>query len=112
MKPIPSLFSLGLVRWGLLGIFILLLYARLLLPTLVLLFLFLSVEGIPFWSQSALRKLTSSNHVQPTRLFAGEASVLTLSLQNRGFMPILLSWDCLLYTSDAADEEDSVDLGG
>eukprot|EP00656_Telonema_subtile_P029258 TRINITY_DN3241_c0_g1_i1.p1 TRINITY_DN3241_c0_g1~~TRINITY_DN3241_c0_g1_i1.p1 ORF type:complete len:222 (+),score=45.41 TRINITY_DN3241_c0_g1_i1:193-858(+) len=22
------------------------------------------------------------------------------------------SWDCLLYTSDAADEEDSVDLGG
>src|SRR5665648_841508 len=23
-----------------------------------------------------------------------------------------LSWACLLYTSDAADEEDSVDLGG
>ena len=22
------------------------------------------------------------------------------------------SWNCLLYTSDAADEEDSVDLGG
>ena len=22
------------------------------------------------------------------------------------------SWSCLLYTSDAADEEDSVDLGG
>ena len=22
------------------------------------------------------------------------------------------TWDCLLYTSDAADEEDSVDLGG
>ncbi|HZK84370.1 MAG TPA: DUF58 domain-containing protein [Desulfosporosinus sp.] len=93
MKPIPSLFSLGLVRWGLLGIFILLLYARLLLPTLVLLFLFLTVEGMRFWSQSALRKLTSSIHVQPTRLFAGEASVLTLSLQNRGFMPILLSWE-------------------
>src|SRR5665648_1300884 len=24
----------------------------------------------------------------------------------------LCSWSCLLYTSDAADEEDSVDLGG
>ena len=23
-----------------------------------------------------------------------------------------LAWVCLLYTSDAADEEDSVDLGG
>ena len=23
-----------------------------------------------------------------------------------------LQWNCLLYTSDAADEEDSVDLGG
>ena len=22
------------------------------------------------------------------------------------------TWSCLLYTSDAADEEDSVDLGG
>ena len=25
---------------------------------------------------------------------------------------LLTPWACLLYTSDAADEEDSVDLGG
>src|SRR5665648_1302748 len=28
------------------------------------------------------------------------------------FVNLTLYWDCLLYTSDAADEEDSVDLGG
>ena len=27
-------------------------------------------------------------------------------------MPFLMNIFCLLYTSDAADEEDSVDLGG
>eukprot|EP00658_Telonema_sp_P-2_P049771 TRINITY_DN37893_c0_g1_i1.p2 TRINITY_DN37893_c0_g1~~TRINITY_DN37893_c0_g1_i1.p2 ORF type:complete len:101 (-),score=19.32 TRINITY_DN37893_c0_g1_i1:99-401(-) len=27
-------------------------------------------------------------------------------------LSVLLSYHCLLYTSDAADEEDSVDLGG
>ena len=26
--------------------------------------------------------------------------------------PLAIGCDCLLYTSDAADEEDSVDLGG
>ena len=28
------------------------------------------------------------------------------------FLSLEISWTCLLYTSDAADEEDSVDLGG
>ena len=28
------------------------------------------------------------------------------------FVRVDPSWSCLLYTSDAADEEDSVDLGG
>ena len=93
MKPIPSIFSMGFVRWGLLAIFVLLLYARLLLPTLVLLFLLLTVEGMRFWSQTALQKLIVAIQVQPTRLFAGETVVLTLSLQNRGFLPILLSWE-------------------
>ena len=96
MKPIPSIFSTGLVRWGLLAIFVFLLYARLLLPTIVLLFLFLTVEGMRFWSRTALQKLTSTIQVQPTRLFTGETVVLTLSLQNRGFLPILLSWELSL----------------
>ena len=30
----------------------------------------------------------------------------------RLFNPTLINQPCLLYTSDAADEEDSVDLGG
>ena len=41
---------------------------------------------------------------------------LTRSLGERGararFRPIRLSGPCLLYTSDAADERSSVDLGG
>src|SRR5674536_209872 len=37
---------------------------------------------------------------------------LLLSLKFRLSSEHVLSYHCLLYTSDAADEEDSVDLGG
>src|SRR5664280_2471644 len=40
------------------------------------------------------------------------AQVRTASLQPRVALPISCANACLLYTSDAADEEDSVDLGG
>src|SRR5665648_1254795 len=36
------------------------------------------------------------------------SEILTLMLM----LPLMLLKSCLLYTSDAADEEDSVDLGG
>jgi len=93
MTPISSIFSVGFIRWGLLMILVFLLYARLLMPSLVLIFLILTVEGMRFWSKTALQKLTSTIQVQPTRLFAGETAVLTLSLHNRGLLPILLSWE-------------------
>src|SRR5664279_6158855 len=36
----------------------------------------------------------------------------TVPLPTGRALPGLTPWGCLLYTSDAADEEDSVDLGG
>eukprot|EP00656_Telonema_subtile_P055927 TRINITY_DN881_c0_g1_i6.p1 TRINITY_DN881_c0_g1~~TRINITY_DN881_c0_g1_i6.p1 ORF type:complete len:382 (-),score=58.66 TRINITY_DN881_c0_g1_i6:13-1158(-) len=44
-----------------------------------------------------------------------DAAVCALPLQCKGLSRLELAWlprGCLLYTSDAADEEDSVDLGG
>eukprot|EP00828_Plagiopyla_frontata_P021050 TRINITY_DN2719_c0_g1_i1.p2 TRINITY_DN2719_c0_g1~~TRINITY_DN2719_c0_g1_i1.p2 ORF type:complete len:120 (+),score=17.32 TRINITY_DN2719_c0_g1_i1:87-446(+) len=50
-------------------------------------------------------------------VMAGLAWLLALGSERLGYnwqwyrIPQYI-WDCLLYTSDAADEEDSVDLGG
>src|SRR5664279_1398225 len=53
------------------------------------------------------------------RIFAILLAILASALwgyscsqQNSPTQPVSLSDHCLLYTSDAADEEDSVDLGG
>eukprot|EP00656_Telonema_subtile_P015903 TRINITY_DN18368_c0_g1_i2.p1 TRINITY_DN18368_c0_g1~~TRINITY_DN18368_c0_g1_i2.p1 ORF type:complete len:149 (+),score=18.05 TRINITY_DN18368_c0_g1_i2:127-573(+) len=49
-----------------------------------------------------------------TVAFMGAACVLTMSFRLAAFCVVCIgsSMGCLLYTSDAADEEDSVDLGG
>src|SRR5665648_1274115 len=48
------------------------------------------------------------NHTQPLT-YHGKRFFGNLNVCNTHFT---LAWNCLLYTSDAADEEDSVDLGG
>src|SRR5665648_752478 len=46
-------------------------------------------------------------------VFTGTAAnVLGLAGATRSWNSVITAYTCLLYTSDAADEEDSVDLGG
>src|SRR5664280_1142176 len=63
-------------------------------------------SGAP-WSQFCTRKLCSTDRMAASISCTEFADVKML-------LPEELTgwWTCLLYTSDAADEEDSVDLGG
>src|SRR5674536_155588 len=55
-------------------------------------------------------RLTVRPEVAPDRVQAN--ALVTRVLADPAVVAVGLSHPCLLYTSDAADEEDSVDLGG
>src|SRR5665648_916055 len=82
------------------------------LPVLVLLFLFyfglFAVLGLD------LSAFTAAILVLGLRSAAYQSQIFRGSIQSLGEGQMLAarSLGCLLYTSDAADEEDSVDLGG
>src|SRR5664280_2082721 len=69
----------------------------------------------PAWNEKIFRGIIGHFGLRPAALVKslsrGERAGLCLAL-TLAPEPELLILDCLLYTSDAADEEDSVDLGG
>ena len=72
---------------------------------------FYSFKDIAFWSMLPALSLNSS-----TREKFGTVARFGSTLGQQGVqivvVPLVMFFSCLLYTSDAADEEDSVDLGG
>ena len=64
------------------------------------------------WSQRGGKVLLSGEAAD--ELFAGYDRIYSWAFQKQEFdtKQFLEHYACLLYTSDAADEEDSVDLGG
>src|SRR5674536_156904 len=73
--------------------------------------------GIPAPSAAVSDGATAAPTAQPwaTRCWSGLCRLLDPWRRRRHqprWRPRTRSWPCLLYTSDAADEEDSVDLGG
>src|SRR5665648_1286971 len=55
--------------------------------------------------------ITRPSPITPIRIIVNKR-ILLLLLNISSFMKVYPLYACLLYTSDAADEEDSVDLGG
>eukprot|EP00658_Telonema_sp_P-2_P082449 TRINITY_DN871_c0_g1_i4.p1 TRINITY_DN871_c0_g1~~TRINITY_DN871_c0_g1_i4.p1 ORF type:complete len:195 (-),score=39.88 TRINITY_DN871_c0_g1_i4:42-626(-) len=65
--------------------------------------------GLKPVSASARKHLVDTEHVERVYTDAHVERILTSGL---GHILVARNTACLLYTSDAADEEDSVDLGG
>eukprot|EP00658_Telonema_sp_P-2_P013914 TRINITY_DN15275_c0_g1_i1.p1 TRINITY_DN15275_c0_g1~~TRINITY_DN15275_c0_g1_i1.p1 ORF type:complete len:157 (+),score=35.41 TRINITY_DN15275_c0_g1_i1:29-499(+) len=67
------------------------------------------VRNLPFWCMTC----SSTPHLSETQGHTNDSTHVCLSLSHKKIQfHFEQFYSCLLYTSDAADEEDSVDLGG
>lgn len=108
---------MGLMRFIVVVVLIILLHYKMQLPALLLFLLFSALESSRWWSRAGLKKLNIDQKIFPLRLFPGDKGEIQIKFTNNKLLPVLLEWvlpippELIFHDTNSSSEQAAVITG-